>query len=228
MDIQKHGFILINKPVGPTSHDIIYRLRKITGVKKIGHAGTLDPFAKGLLIVAIGREATKKINQFVKLDKEYVAKLQLGATSDTHDLTGKIVSAKKIIMPTEDEIKKVLIKFIGEQEQIPPMFSAKKVGGKKLYKLARQGEVVERKPASINVYSIELLRYQWPTLDLKIRCSTGTYIRVLADDIGELLSCGAYLTQLQRIKISDYDIKKSVALEQLTVGNWQEFLFFDA
>jgi tRNA pseudouridine55 synthase len=227
MDNQSHGFILINKPVGPTSHDIIYQLRKITGVKKIGHAGTLDPFASGLLIVAIGREATKRIDLFVKQDKEYVARLQLGATSDSHDLTGKILKSDKPHVPTEDEIKKVLEKFIGELEQIPPMFSAKKVAGKKLYKLARKGEVVERQPSLINVYGIEVLKYQWPVLELKVKCSTGTYVRVLAHDIGKLLGCGAYLTQLQRTKIGDYNIKKAVVLEQLAADNWQEFLLLD-
>ena len=228
MSEKKCGFILINKPVGPTSHDIISKLRKITGMKKIGHAGTLDPFASGLLIVAIGREATKRIDQFVKQDKEYVAKLQLGAISDSHDLTGKIVESDKPRVPAEDEIKKVLLKFIGELEQIPPMFSAKKVAGKKLYKLARKGEVVERQPSLINVYGIEVLKYQWPVLELKVKCSTGTYVRVLAYNIGTALGCGAYLTQLQRTKIGDYDIKKAVALEQLTADNWQAFLFFNA
>lgn len=227
MTDNKSGFLLVNKQVGPTSHDIINQLRRITGIKKIGHAGTLDPFAGGLLIVAIGREATREIDRFVKQDKEYVAEMRLGAVSDSYDLTGKIVESGEVIAPAKDEIEKALLKFIGQQEQIPPMFSAKKVGGKTLYKLARQGKTIARKPASINVYSIELLNYQRPILSLKIKCSTGTYVRVLAHDIGKFLGCGAYLTNLQRVKIGDYDIKEAVTIPQLTINNWKEFLFFD-
>jgi tRNA pseudouridine55 synthase len=153
----KSGFLLINKPSGPTSHDIIDELRKITGEQKIGHAGTLDPFASGLLIVAVGREATRNITQFVKQDKTYIAKLHLGAVSDTYDRTGKLRITNDELQITKTEAEKILKKFIGKQTQVPPMYSAKKIGGKKLYELARKGVEIERKPAEIDIKYIKLL-----------------------------------------------------------------------
>ena len=206
------GFLIINKSAGPTSHDIINQLRRITGIKKIGHAGTLDPFAGGVLFVAVGRESTKKINTFVKMDKEYIADIFLGATSDTHDSTGHIIESK-ILHPrriSQNLIKLMMTKkFIGEQKQIPPMFSAKKVEGKKLYELARQGITIERKPNKINIYDIKILSYAWPHLKIKIKCSSGTYIRALARDIGKTIGCGAYLETLERTAIGEFKIEES-------------------
>ncbi len=249
-----NGFLLIHKPSGPTSHDIIDELRRITGERKIGHAGTLDPFATGLLIVAVGREATRQISNFSKMDKTYVAKLHLGATSDTYDRTGSI---QQLVRPhkllSEEEIKKVLQKFVGEQTQIPPMYSAKKVHGKKLYELARKGIEIERKPADINIHYIKLLEFttlpilsltkernstQSPSLDeeglgavdnashliIETRVSSGTYIRTLAHDIGQALGCGAYLEELQRTEIDKYNLKNAVETKNLTKENWPEHL----
>nr|MDA3839486.1 tRNA pseudouridine(55) synthase TruB [Patescibacteria group bacterium] len=190
------GFLLINKKSGPTSHDMVDSLRRITGIRKIGHAGTLDPFATGVLLMAIGRQATKKIDRFVKKDKTYVATLCLGTTTDTYDREGIKIINKGYNVPTKDQIDQILSDSEGEQEQIPPMFSAKKVGGKKLYELARKGIEIERKPSFINIYSINLISYTWPVLKIEVRCSTGTYIRSLAYDIGEKLGCGAYLEEL--------------------------------
>ena len=222
----KTGLLILNKPVGPTSHDMVSKLRKITGIKKIGHAGTLDPFASGVLIVAIGREATRKIDKFVKLDKEYVATLHLGFSSDTFDRMGKITKWPSEIKEIGvDEVQKVLQKFIGEQDQLPPMFSAKKINGKKLYELAREGKTVVRKPARINIYNIELLKYEWPFLEIKIECSTGTYIRALANDMGTSLNCGAYLENLKRTSVGPYREEEAVNIEKITVANWPEFLF---
>ena len=225
MSERKFGFILINKPVGLTSHDVVNQLRRITGVKKIGHAGTLDPFASGLLIVAIGREATREIDKFVKLDKEYLAVLRLGAVSDTYDPEGKIEIKSNQVPPTESEVSAVLKKFLGEQEQIPPMFSAKKINGKKLYELARQGKVVERQPNKIKIYNLEIVNYCWPELSLKINCSSGTYIRSLGNDIGEKLSCGAYVAKLERVKIGEYDWRSAVKLDKINRDNWLDFIF---
>lgn len=235
------GFLLINKPSGPTSHDMINRLRRIIGIKKIGHAGTLDPFASGLMIIAISREATREISSFVKLEKEYIATLFLGAETDTYDRMGKFSEATHIptnseadakcepaieakIKPAIDEIKEVLQKFIGEQEQIPPMYSAKKVNGRKLYEIARKGETIERQAIRICINQIDLLKYDFPLLQIKVNCSTGTYIRSLAFDIGRSLRVGAHLDQLERTRIGKYSIKKAVKIEEVGADNWQDYL----
>ncbi|MDD5290253.1 MAG: tRNA pseudouridine(55) synthase TruB [Patescibacteria group bacterium] len=257
-------FILINKPVGPTSHDMINKLRKITGIKKIGHAGTLDPFAEGLLLVAIGRESTREISKFVGLDKKYLATLKLGVVSDTFDKTGKISilpfrrgglrqqseggvvignDNHPALLPlgthpskggdipliglTKKEIAKTLKKFLGEQDQLPPMFSAKQINGKRLYQLARQGREVDRPTHKINVYKIKLIKYlpKKNELILEVSCSSGTYIRALAHDIGQALGTGAYLEKLIRTEIGKYKIKKAVKSEKLTVKNWEKFCF---
>ncbi len=222
----KTGFILINKQPGPTSFRIIAQLRRITGIKKIGHAGTLDPFASGVLVVAIGRESTKKISEHVKLDKEYIADLRLGATTETYD-TESVPVLNVDFRKSDIDIKKidkVIEKFIGEQEQVPPMYSAKKVGGQKLCDLARKGIVVERKPSLVNIYNIEVLKYEWPILQIKVNCSTGTYIRTLGHDIGQKLGCGAYLEELKRTKVGEFDIRDSVKIEDLNSDNWGDFL----
>jgi len=223
MENKKSGFIIINKQINFTSHDVIVVLRGITGIKKIGHAGTLDPFATGILICAIGREATKKISQFVKLDKEYEATLKLGVESDTYDREGKM-SKVKCQRSKRDEIIKVLDKFIGKQEQVAPMFSAKKIGGKKLYELARAGKIIKRKPCKIEIYDIKLLKYKWPDLEIKVRCSTGTYIRSLGHDIGQALECGAYLEEITRIGVGKFKLPNAVELGKLNKRNWDSYI----
>ena len=211
------GFLLVNKPSGPTSHDIIDKLRAITGIKKIGHAGTLDPFASGLLIVGVGREATREISQFVKLDKTYKTRLKLGYVSNTYDRDGEI-KAKSAKCKTQSNsvklkaIKEVLKHFTGAQEQIPPMFSAKKIKGKKLYELARKGISIKRKPHKIHIFYIKLLKYKWPHTDLEIKCSSGTYIRTLGHDIGKKLGTGAYVEELTRTAIGKFLLKNAVSL----------------
>ncbi|MFH0891797.1 MAG: tRNA pseudouridine(55) synthase TruB [Candidatus Falkowbacteria bacterium] len=222
----KSGFLIINKPAGPTSHDMIDKLRRLTGIKKIGHAGTLDPFARGVLIVAVGRRATREISRFVKSDKEYIATLRLGATTDTYDLTGRVEVAPEPISghPESGSVAAVLRKFTGRQKQIPPMYSAKKINGQKLYNLARKGIEIERAPTEINIYEIELLSYEWPFLKVKIRCSSGTYIRSLAHDIGAALGCGAYLEELTRSAVGDFRIAEAKTLEELEIEGWEECL----
>ncbi len=223
--MQNTGFILINKPSGPTSHDIIYKMRKITGIKKIGHAGTLDPFASGLLIIAIGRESTKKISNYVKLDKEYIATMKLGEISDTQDRDGNIEKVENENVLEVEKIEKVLKLFTGKQKQTPPMFSAKKVNGKRLYKLARKGVEVKREASEIEILSLDLLGYSWPILKIKVYCSTGTYIRTLANDIGKKLGSGAYLEELERTRVGEFDIKNSKKTDELTEETWSDYLF---
>jgi tRNA pseudouridine55 synthase len=219
------GFILINKPAGITSHDVVDKLREITKIKKIGHAGTLDPFATGLLILGIGREFTKKLSVFQKKNKEYIATLKLGAESDTFDKEGKIVEKRVEKIPERKEIEEVLKSFFGEIEQIPPAFSAKKIKGKKLYELARKGIKVEPKPQKVKIYEISILEYNFPYLKIKVKCSSGTYIRSLANDIGKKLGCGAYVEDLMRTKIGEFSIENAVELSKLTPQNWKSFLF---
>ena len=227
----KNGFLVINKPPGPTSHDIIDELRKITGIRQIGHAGTLDPFASGLLLVGIG-EATKLLRHYVGLDKKYEATLKLGATSDTYDRTGKIsnnqfpISSKIPI----SKIQKVLTSFIGKQKQVPPMYSAKKIGGKKLYELARAGQNIKREANKIEIYDIQLKSHQFPnspipdTITINCHVSSGTYIRTLAHDIGQKLETGTYLEELKRTAIGEFKIEDAVSLDTLTQSNWQKHL----
>ena len=219
------GFLLIDKPSGPTSHDIINYLRHLTGIQKIGHSGTLDPLASGLLIVAVGRKATKQIHILAKQDKTYEATIRLGGISDTDDSLGKIQLLENDHQPTKQKIKQTLDSFKGEQNQTPPMYSAKKIHGQKLYKLARQGQTIERQPSLITIYNIKLFNYKWPDINLEIHCSSGTYIRAIARDIGKALNCGGYLYQLRRTKINNYSVCQAVTLEQLTSNNWMEFLW---
>lgn len=218
------GFILINKHSGPTSHDIVDQLRQITKIKKIGHAGTLDPLASGLLIVAIGREATKQIDQFVKLDKEYLVEIRLGIKTDTYDQEGKVLERYEGSKIAKKDVKKAVKKFIGHQEQLPPMYSAKKVKGKKLYELARAGKDIARQPSKIKINKLKIVSYGWPKLELKVHCSSGTYIRSLAHDLGHELGCGATMWNLQRIKIGPFSLKQALELSQLNSRNWVDYL----
>ncbi len=219
------GFLLVDKSSNPTSFDIVYQLRKITGIKKIGHAGTLDPFASGLLIVAIGKEATKKISQFVKLDKKYEAEIILGAESNTYDRTGILTKKKEITEINKKDIIKILKKIKKSKEQIPPMYSAKKIGGKKLYQLARKNIEIERPAQLIKISKIKIIDYSWPKIKLKIACSSGTYIRSIANDLGKELACGAYLNELRRTKIGKYRVKKAKKIENINSENWIKYIF---
>lgn len=199
------GLLLINKPKGRTSFSLVSALRRRLGVKKIGHAGTLDPFATGVMILLVGKQYTKQSDQFLCQDKEYIARLHLGVTTDTYDSEGTI-TATSPIEPTEVEFVKALASFQGEIQQVPPMFSAKKIQGKKLYELARKGQTIERPPATVMVH-IELLNYAFPYADIRVQCSKGTYIRSLGHDIGQLLGCGAHLCELNRTRSGGFHLK---------------------
>lgn len=218
------GFLLVDKPSGPTSHDVIDMVRDATGVRKVGHAGTLDPFATGLLVIAVGK-ATKSIQDFVGLDKSYEATLRFGAVSDTMDRTGIVTKTDRPCDFDDDRLEEVLTSFRGSQKQTPPMFSAKKLKGRKLYELAREGKTVEREPREITVHELELLSHEGEVATLRTRVSSGTYIRVLADDIGEKLECGAYLEELRRTTVGPFRVEDAIPAEDLTLERVREGLF---
>ena len=211
-----HGVLVVNKPAGITSHDVIYRLRKITGMQRIGHTGTLDPFATGVLLIAIGK-ATRLVEYAHGFSKQYVAEATLGATSTTDDLTGEITRAKEYEPPSKEKIEEVLSSFIGTIDQIPPMYSAIKVRGTKLYKYARSGTTIERAARRVTITNIELIDYTFPFITLSITCESGTYIRSLIRDIGDILLNKAYVSKLHRTSIGPFSDKKSVELEGLTI-----------
>lgn len=223
--MENSGFILINKEKGWTSFDVVAKLRNITRVKKIGHAGTLDPMAQGLLIVAVGRQATKRIHEFQKLDKEYETEIRLDGVSDTYDAEGKIEPVRVDKRPGFQMVKKCVQGFIGDTMQMPPLFSAKKINGQPAYKLARKGKKVELKPVKITIHDIEIVDYEWPFLQLKIKCSKGTYIRSIAHDLGQKLGVGGYLTYLKRTKIGAFDVNNATKITDINQDNWTESLF---
>jgi len=223
------GFILIDKPVDWTSFDVVAKLRGITGIKKIGHAGTLDPFATGLLIVAIGRDATKHIDSFMGMSKEYVAEFIIGASTASFDTETEVVIDENMPEISQDQIIAAMKQLTGAIDQIPPMHSAIKVGGKRLYKLARKGEDVERKPRSVKINKFDLIndiRSEGKQLILKVRiqCSSGTYVRALARDLAAILGTTGYTRELRRTKIGDYDVSDAIKMDQINDKTWQNFV----
>jgi tRNA pseudouridine55 synthase len=207
--------IPINKPAGITSHTVVNKLRKFYGIKKIGHAGTLDPFATGVLILLVGRESTRRSDEFMKQDKIYRTKLKLGYISDTYDKDGVIQEYNVKKVPTSSEIESIIASFIGEISQIPPMYSAIKINGKKMYELARKGQTIDIPPRLVNIYNINVLEYTYPYLTLDISCSSGTYIRSLGYDIGMKLGTGAYLEELERRQSGEFNIDNCYTLDTL-------------
>jgi len=208
--------LLVNKPKGLTSHDVVDEVRKITGVRKVGHGGTLDPAATGLLIIGVGRAGTKRLGKFTKgMKKTYEAEIMLGAISSTLDSEGEIVFNKMQVKPGQKEVQKAINSLVGMYGQVPPAYSAIKIKGKKAYELARKGKAVKLEPRKITVYSIKLISYKYPSLEIECTVSSGTYIRALARDVGEKLGTGAYLRELRRTKIGKYDLKDAVDLKEL-------------
>ncbi len=208
------GVILnVNKPESWSSFDVVKKIRNIIHIKKVGHAGTLDPFATGVLLVCTGK-ATKRVPELVELDKEYEAKIELGKNTDTFDRTGKVVGENEITHVTLKKIQEALGAFRGEISQIPPMYSAIKVDGQRLYKLARKGVTVERKARPVTIYELELLGFDSPFLSVRVCCSKGTYIRSLAYDIGQVLNTGAHLAELVRTRIGPYRVEDAVELSR--------------
>lgn len=209
------GILLLDKPPGKTSFFLVHLLRKKLGVRKIGHTGTLDPFATGLMVMLVGRRYTKMADQMQCSNKTYLAELFFGVETDSYDCDGREI-ARSDLMPSKEEVEAALSLFQGDVQQIPPMFSAKKQCGQRLYVLARQGKEVERKPVLIHL-QIELLEYCYPYLRLCIACSKGTYIRSIAYDLGRALGCGAHLTALRRVVSGTFSIDAALSIEQLFI-----------
>jgi tRNA pseudouridine55 synthase len=206
--------LIIDKPQGMTSHDVVDIVRRRLGIKKVGHCGTLDPMATGVLVVVMGK-ATKQSAALSSQDKEYICRITLGASTDTYDSTGKITQEKQLEGITESAIKDMILSFKGEQQQVPPMISAKHHNGQRLYRLARKGFVVERKPVDIDIKDIEIHTINGRDVDFRVTCSKGTYIRTLCNDIGEKLGCGAHMSQLRRIRSGEFHIKDAIALKDI-------------
>lgn len=210
----RNGILNVYKEKGYTSHDVVAKLRGILGQKKIGHTGTLDPDAEGVLPVCLGK-ATKLCDMLTDKDKTYEAVLLFGKTTDTQDITGAVLTERDSSFLTEESVSRCIQSFLGEYEQIPPMYSALKVNGKKLYELARAGVTVERKARTVQIYDIEILRMELPRVSMRVRCSKGTYIRTLCHDIGQELGCGACMESLLRTKVSRFSLEDSLRLVQI-------------
>ena len=208
------GILVVDKKTGPTSHDVVAALRSILGVRRIGHCGTLDPLATGVLVICVG--GYTRLNQWLSQgEKEYEAGLVLGATSDTCDAQGKIVETPAARVPSLDEVGNGVRSFVGTIEQVPPAYSAVKVNGVRSYKLARADRPVELEPRTVTVASIEVESYDYPSLALRVTCGRGTYIRSLAADLGQLLGCGAYIDRLRRTSVGTLGLDRAVSVEQI-------------
>lgn len=222
------GILLVDKPSGWTSHDVVNYARKMVaraeGKKprqvKVGHTGTLDPFATGLLVLLVGKEYTKRAGELSKLDKTYEVTMKLGATSSTGDPEGEIKTVSDAV-PGEKALKEVLERFTGQIEQIPPAYSAIKIDGRRAYKLAREGKAVKLEPRKVTINRLELVDYNYPEAKLVTDVSSGTYIRSLVEDIAGALGTGAYTTELRRTKVGKYEISHATGVQDLNMSNTQ-------
>ncbi|MBI2429291.1 MAG: tRNA pseudouridine(55) synthase TruB [Ignavibacteriales bacterium] len=214
LDFDEGEIILVDKPLDWTSFDVVARVRSMFNIKKIGHAGTLDPKATGLLILCTGKK-TKSMTDFQNLEKEYTGIIELGITTKSFDSETEIVETKAVKGISSEQIESVMRSFIGEQQQLPPMFSAIKKNGRRLYKDARKGREIERDSRTIHIKEIEMTAFDLPFVTFRVVCSKGTYIRSLAHDIGKNLGCGGYLKELTRTKIGDYTIQQAMKVEDL-------------
>src|SRR5512136_2342677 len=221
------GVLVVDKPVGMTSHDVVQAIRTGTGLRRAGHTGTLDPRASGVLVILVGPAV--RLSEFVSAsDKRYQAIIRLGSTTDTFDADGKFTRANEPVNVTEEQFEEVLTRFIGEIEQTPPPYSAVKVHGRKAYEMAREGEEVDLAPRKIQVHHLEVLEWAPPEVVIDVHCSSGTYVRSLANDVGNALGCGAYLVGLRRTKSGRFSLRDAVPLRKLqeafTAGNWYQYL----
>ncbi len=205
--------ILIDKPAEWSSFKVVHKIRKTVGVKKVGHAGTLDPLATGLLILCTGKK-TKEIYKYQDLNKTYTGTITLGKRSASMDLGSEIIAEKPVVGIDENKILEIRDSFLGKVSQVPPMYSALKVDGKRLYDLARKGKTVKREPREVNIEEFKIEEINLPDIKFKIVCSKGTYIRVIADDFGNKLGCGALLSSLRRTKIGDYSVENAFIVEE--------------
>lgn len=220
------GVLVVDKPVGYTSHDIVQIIRRGTGIRRAGHTGTLDPRASGVLVVLLGPAV--RLSEYVSAsDKRYQAVIQLGTTTDTYDADGQVLTNNPVNI-TEEQFVAALQSFIGEIEQVPPPYSAVKVKGRKAYEMAREGEDIDLQPRKIRVYSLELLEWAPPEAVIDVYCSSGTYIRSLANDLGKMLGCGAHLVGLRRTKSGRFTLRDAVPLRKLKEtfeqGNWYQYV----
>ncbi len=217
------GILVIDKPTGMTSHDVVAKVRRQFKIKKVGHAGTLDPLATGVLVLLIGK-ATKLSNKFMDLDKAYESTLLLGTKTDSADTQGNIISQKNFENASDQEIKDIFSQFQGEIQQNPPMYCAVKIKGKKLYELARKGMVVERQARTVTIQRLDITEIDKPEVKFYMECSKGTYVRQVADDIGDKLGCGACISQLRRTKVGSFTIEQSKQLEDIherDIRSWE-------
>lgn len=209
------GILVLDKPFGKTSHDMVSFVRRLTGIRRVGHTGTLDPAATGVLPICIGK-ATKAADMLTATDKQYIAEMVLGMITDTQDAEGEVL-AECAVTCSEDDIRRVIDGFVGEISQLPPMYSAVKQNGKKLYELARAGQIVERKPRQVRIDAIDVVNINWqrPSVTIHVSCSKGTYIRTLCEDIGMALGCGAYVNSLRRTQSGGFTEKDCIAPDWL-------------
>lgn len=208
------GLILVDKPPGLTSHDVVLRLRNILGLRRVGHFGTLDPMATGLLVIGI-RRATRLFPVLSKLDKAYSAGIRLGLATDTYDATGRPLSSPCEHFPNEKELVRAMAQLSGAIEQLPPPYSAKKIEGRPLYKWAREKKPITMRSQRVTVYAFRLVRYSPPQLEVEVECSSGTYIRSLAHDLGLSLGCGAHLSSLRRTRVGPFKLADALSLEKI-------------
>lgn len=208
------GVLIVDKPSGLTSHDVVDFIRRRFKIKKVGHAGTLDPVATGVLVILIGR-ATKLSSQLMEDDKEYEATLRLGISTDSGDSMGKVVFRAEEVDVKRGDVERILKRFLGEVLQTPPMVSALKYKGKRLYELARRGLQVPRKPRKIHIYKLEITKFEPPNVDLHLVVSKGTYVRTLCSDVGEILGCGGHASRMQRLRSGNFSIADSVTIDRL-------------
>ena len=211
---EMEGVLLVDKPKGLTSHDVVYHLRRKLQIKKIGHAGTLDPMATGLLVMLIGK-ATRISQYLISVDKVYEAEATLGVVTDSQDAEGEVMETRPVPELTEAQVREVMKSFLGDQYQTPPMHSAIKLNGVPLYKMARKGEEVEREPRFIRIASMELTSFALPKVAFTVHCTKGTYVRTIAHDLGHKLGCGAHLSALRRTGSGKFTIAQCLPLEQI-------------
>jgi tRNA pseudouridine55 synthase len=208
------GVLIVDKPAGITSHDVVHKIRRNFKIRKVGHGGTLDPNATGLLVILLGK-GTKLSNSVMSGDKTYQGKILLGVETDSQDCDGEVVAEKDPAGITEEQIRKEIKTFIGDFYQTPPMVSAIKINGEALYKAARRGEVVERKERFVHVYSFNINNFNMPYLDVTIKCTKGTYIRTIAHDLGQKLGCGANLVELRRLASGCFSLDNAITLDEI-------------
>lgn len=209
---EHEGLLLVDKPSGMTSHDVVYRVRRKLHIKRVGHAGTLDPMATGLLIILVGK-ATKASQYLMGADKVYEGTVRLGVTTNSQDADGEVMETQPVPDFTAAQIDEALNSFLGDQYQTPPMFSAIKVGGVPLYKLARKGEEIEREPRFVRISKIDKLGFESPELRFRLYCTKGTYVRTFAHDLGRKLGCGGHLCALRRIASGELSVENAIALD---------------